>query len=232
MTLAPLVQPAVGGTSRRMRNKQRRRADIRQAAQSLFVRHGFDAVTVADVARAAGVSLQTVYNHFPSKEDLFFDGHTAWVQGPAQAVALREPGCRPLTALRRYLVADIRRAVRFESSPYGRHFLATVATTPTLTAKERELSHEAERLLRDELIHAGLDGSRGCGRSDRAVVTLASVIAGTWLTAMRVLRAEQRDSGGTSEARAEECAALAEEILGRLTPLAESSLQTQSSPAR
>lgn len=36
----------------------------------LFTGRGYDAVTVADVAEAAGVSAMTVYRHFPTKEDL------------------------------------------------------------------------------------------------------------------------------------------------------------------
>ena len=39
----------------------------------LFARKGFDHVTVAEVAEAANVSEKTVYNYFPTKEDLFFD---------------------------------------------------------------------------------------------------------------------------------------------------------------
>jgi AcrR family transcriptional regulator len=34
---------------------------------------GFDAVTVAEVAEAAGVSIKTVFNYFGSKEELFLD---------------------------------------------------------------------------------------------------------------------------------------------------------------
>jgi AcrR family transcriptional regulator len=38
----------------------------------LFARDGFDAVTVAEVARAAGVTEKTVFNHFETKEDLVY----------------------------------------------------------------------------------------------------------------------------------------------------------------
>lgn len=43
---------------------------IQAHAVRLFTDRGYDAVTVADVARAAGVSAMTVYRHFPTKEDL------------------------------------------------------------------------------------------------------------------------------------------------------------------
>jgi AcrR family transcriptional regulator len=53
--------------------KRRTREVIAQAAADLFREHGFAAVTVDDVARAADVSRQTVFNYFPSKEQMLFD---------------------------------------------------------------------------------------------------------------------------------------------------------------
>ena len=53
--------------------KQRRRTRISDAATALFYEHGFDAVSIADIAAAAGVSKMTVTNHFALKEDLIFD---------------------------------------------------------------------------------------------------------------------------------------------------------------
>src|SRR5215207_8355669 len=49
------------------------RGTIAAAAMALFGQHGYDGVTVADVARAAGVSEKTVFNYFPAKEDLVFN---------------------------------------------------------------------------------------------------------------------------------------------------------------
>jgi hypothetical protein len=68
--------------SPREARKARTRSDLRRAAQNLFAERGFDTVTVADVSAAAGMSVQTIFNHFASKEELFFDGRTAWVDGP------------------------------------------------------------------------------------------------------------------------------------------------------
>ena len=58
----------------RERKKRQTREAIAEAAMRLFQERGFDAVTVADVARAADVSEKTVFNHFPTKEDLVFLG--------------------------------------------------------------------------------------------------------------------------------------------------------------
>jgi AcrR family transcriptional regulator len=56
----------------RERKKRLTRAAIAAAAMTLFRERGFDAVTIADVARAADVSEKTIFNYFPAKEDLVF----------------------------------------------------------------------------------------------------------------------------------------------------------------
>jgi AcrR family transcriptional regulator len=62
------VEVAVEGL--RERKKRQTREAIAEAAMTLFQAEGFDAVTVADVARAADVSEKTVFNYFATKEDL------------------------------------------------------------------------------------------------------------------------------------------------------------------
>lgn len=55
-----------GGARRRRRADQTRR-DVLAAARTLFVRNGYAATTVADIAAEAGVALQTVYSAVGSK---------------------------------------------------------------------------------------------------------------------------------------------------------------------
>ena len=54
--------------------KQRTREEILDAAVELFAPAWFDEVTIADIAAQAGVSQQTVVNHFGSKIDLYLTG--------------------------------------------------------------------------------------------------------------------------------------------------------------
>ena len=63
--------PAPAGL--RERKKAQTRRAISDVATRLFMERGFDAVTVAEVADAAGVSIKTVFNYFGSKEELFLD---------------------------------------------------------------------------------------------------------------------------------------------------------------
>ena len=56
----------------RERKKQRTREHIAATARRLFAERGFERVTVAEVAREAEVAEKTVFNYFPTKEDLFY----------------------------------------------------------------------------------------------------------------------------------------------------------------
>jgi AcrR family transcriptional regulator len=82
----------------RERKKRQTREAIAAAAMELFLEHGFDAVTVADVARAADVSEKTVFNHFATKEDLVFARGGEQLARRADAIRNRPPGV-PLTRL-------------------------------------------------------------------------------------------------------------------------------------
>src|SRR6195952_5891841 len=75
------------------------RAKIREVANRLFMERGYDAVTVAEVAREAGVSSVTVFNHFPRKEDLFLDRSDDAIGFLRGAVRNRAADLDVLTAL-------------------------------------------------------------------------------------------------------------------------------------
>lgn len=58
--------------SLRARKQSRTRHDIVEAALELFARHGFDAVTVTDIARRAEIGRTTFFRYFPDKQDVLF----------------------------------------------------------------------------------------------------------------------------------------------------------------
>jgi AcrR family transcriptional regulator len=89
----------------RERKKRRMRETIARAAMKLFAARGFDAVTVADVARAADVSEKTVFNYFPSKEDLVFGGRAERRAAIIESIRERPAGASLVEPLRR-LTAD------------------------------------------------------------------------------------------------------------------------------
>jgi AcrR family transcriptional regulator len=178
-------------SDRRARKKAQTRAQIRDSAQRLFAEQGFDAVTIADVAEAADVAVQTVFNHFATKEDLFFDGYTPWVEGSPDAVRSRPAGEPPLSALRaftRALFADI----TARSDTYERRrYVAVLNESPALLAYELRLLQRAEAGLCAALTEAwAADGHR----SAADVQVSAALSAALWVAATRSLLRELRNA--------------------------------------
>jgi AcrR family transcriptional regulator len=211
-------------TDRRARKKAQTRELIRSVAHRMFAERGFNTVTIADVAREADVAVQTVFNHFATKEELFFDGRVTWVDGPADAVRSRGRNVPALTALRAHLVAAVHDLVSSHSAPEHSCYIATLQASDPLRVQERELVHEAEVRLRAALLEAWTTGTA----RDEAVPpdpdATAPLVAATWLAATRSLIVTQRpnltegaDPGQTATAAAER----ADRVLGRLEQVVE-----------
>ena len=86
----------------RERKKRATRQLISNVASGLFVERGFEEVTVAEIAEAAGVSKMTVFNYFPRKEDLFLDRHADRLRELTDVVRSRPAGVSAVSALRGY----------------------------------------------------------------------------------------------------------------------------------
>ncbi|HET7421149.1 MAG TPA: helix-turn-helix domain-containing protein [Candidatus Dormibacteraeota bacterium] len=144
-------------TGLRERKKQRTRQEIFDAARRLFQRKGFDAVTVAEVARAADVSEVTVFNYFPTKEDLFYGGMQFFEEQLIEAVRNRPPGESAVKAFRHALLGG---AGRLELAQSADAILAAgrlVSASPALQARERDIVDRFTRRLADLLAGAGGD---------------------------------------------------------------------------
>jgi AcrR family transcriptional regulator len=84
----------------RERKKARQRELIADTAAALFGERGFDDVSMIDVARAADVSEQTIYNYFPTKQNLVLDRADEYRELYARAVLDRSDHESPADALR------------------------------------------------------------------------------------------------------------------------------------
>ena len=133
----------------RERKKEQTRQAIRQAAVRLFAEHGFDAVAVAQVADEANVSAATVYNYFPSKEDLVFAGMEVFEAELIAAIRGRESGESVLAAFRRFILEI--RGLLASKRPEDAQRLATVSrivtASPALRAREREITAQYTQAL-------------------------------------------------------------------------------------
>ncbi|MGH9227247.1 MAG: TetR/AcrR family transcriptional regulator [Acidimicrobiales bacterium] len=113
----------------RQRKKQRTRQLIADAAARLFAERGYEQVTVVDVARAAEVAEQTVYNYFPTKEHLVLDRDEALRDRLVQLVRERPTGVSPAAAIRQEALAfvDGIRLVPADQVRGGLGYLAAVS---------------------------------------------------------------------------------------------------------
>ncbi|BAJ31785.1 MULTISPECIES: TetR/AcrR family transcriptional regulator [Kitasatospora] len=171
-------------TGLRATKKQQTRTAIADAALPLFLAHGFDRVTVAEVARHAGVSTNTVFNYFPTKEDLFFDRQAEVERYLAALVdPLPAGSCCPAAAVRDDLCAALGRldpAVGLAQDAAA--FFRTVEASPALRAREREIGERAEAALAAALRTAAP------GAAPSAAPLLAGALAGLHRAALRELR--------------------------------------------
>jgi AcrR family transcriptional regulator len=131
--------------------KQETRREIAETAMRLFVERGFDHVTVAEVAADARVSEKTVFNYFPTKEDLFFDEVPAREAALAAAIRDRAAGESIVAALHRLQEADCGRL----STPGFAIFARIIEESPALQAKELEVMARLTETLA-AAIHAEL----------------------------------------------------------------------------
>jgi len=129
--------------------KLQTRQEIADRAMQLFVKRGFDRVTVAEVAQAAGVSEKTVYNYFPTKEDLFFDEVPAREAAIVAAIRDRRDGDSILSALRRLQAGECGRLC----SPSFATFARIIEESPALQAKELEVMARFVHVIA-ETLHA------------------------------------------------------------------------------
>jgi AcrR family transcriptional regulator len=125
------------------------------AAADLFARHGYDTVAMTQVAKAAGVSEQTLYNYFPTKESLVFDRSEVFTESLLRALAEREPGKGVIDAygewLDRFILGDTaRRAVE---SPGGMPRLTSASDA--LHRALLDLAHRIADNLTTQLIESG-----------------------------------------------------------------------------
>jgi AcrR family transcriptional regulator len=146
-------------TGLRERKKQQTKQAIFDAARRLFAERGFDEVTVAEIASAADVSEVTVFNYFPSKEDLFYGGMQFFEEQLLEAVRTRPRGESAIKALRRRLLESsdgLRTKERIAAIVKAAEM---VSASPSLVAREREIVERYTRRLAELLAAETKTGS-------------------------------------------------------------------------
>lgn len=176
------------GRSLRDRNRARVRAEIVSAARRLFLRYGYAATSVEQVADAAGVSPRTVFRHFPRKEDLVFHRHAEEI-GRFRRLLDEQPADRPTLDALLDALLGLLQLERDEAEPDGGQLLELLEQEPELARRDELLvaDHHAAVLgfLRGRL---GDGGGGAAGELDAAAEQRAELLAGCFMGSIHAAR--------------------------------------------
>jgi AcrR family transcriptional regulator len=112
--------------------KARTRRLIADAAARLFAERGYEQVAVSDVARAAEVSEQTVYNYFQTKEQLVTDLHGHFEEELARLIRTRQPETSPAAAIRERVLDAVDGIRRYPAEQWRGELGYLAAISPTV----------------------------------------------------------------------------------------------------
>ena len=181
---------------RRTRKRLATRQAISDAATRLFMERGFDRVTIDEIAEAADVGRMTVFNHFPRKEDLFFDREQEAREVAFEAIRSRPSGMSPIAALGRLAHQMVEQ--RHGSFPL---FVETQAFVETSLASE--VLKARARQMRDDFVHAlasVLAEEAEQPQGDADAYLAATLITSTWSIAFARAHALLSAAGNSTEA--------------------------------
>ncbi|MGA5822400.1 TetR family transcriptional regulator [Kitasatospora sp. NPDC094028] len=140
-----------------LRERKKIQTGIRifRAAIALFAERGFDQVSVAEIAAAAEVSKMTVFNYFPSKEDLVMGPMEQHLDEPALTVRERAAGTSAVAAMRDRFIAAMERfdpATGLSDDPVVLDVVRLIYATPALALRAgAAFDHRAQSMLAEEL---------------------------------------------------------------------------------
>ncbi len=134
----------------RERKKAATRARILEVAGRLFEQHGYDAVTVAEIADAADVSVKTLFVYFRSKEDLAV-ADTGLLDAVVTAVRDRAPRITPAQAVGAVLGAALDAPDQASTGIEG--YFRRAGDAPALRSRLLRLWAEYEDAVAEVLAH-------------------------------------------------------------------------------
>ncbi len=203
----------------RERKRQRTHDAVSTAAVALFLKHGFDRVSVADVAAAAEISKPTLFRYFPSKEDLVLH-RIADHQGEAARVVRQRPARQsPVAALHAHFLDGLARrdpVTGLNDHPEVLAFHNMVFSTPSLSVRVNEYIARDEEALAGALVEtAGARDDLTARLAAAQILAVQRVLAReNW---RRLAGGETADSWyGTAKAAADDAFGLLTSGLGRL----------------
>jgi AcrR family transcriptional regulator len=150
----------------RERKKARTRQVISDVAARLFAERGYEQVAVSDVAREAEVSEQTVYNYFPTKEQLVTDRDQLVQDELSRLIRARAPGTTPAAAIRDFVLDTVEGIRRVPAGQWRGEIGFLAAISPTvhriaLEMSDRQATAVAAAIAETDAVTAEIAKLRG-----------------------------------------------------------------------
>lgn len=158
----------------RERTRQAVQADIAAAAMRLFLDHGFDAVTMDQIATEVGISRRSLFRYFATKEDIVLGDLAERGRIVQAALAARPEGEGPWEALRAALVVLTEQPAYTVETAIGISHM--FHSTPSLRARHVEKQLQWMELLVPH-IETRLGIEPGGAPDPRAQALVASALA-------------------------------------------------------
>src|SRR5215470_647850 len=160
-----MTEPSTG-PGLRERKKARTRQAIADAAARLFAERGYEQVAVADVARAAEVSEQTVYNYFPTKDQLVTDRDQLVQDELGRLIRTRAPATTPAAAIREFVLDTVEGIRRIPAGQWRGELGSLAAISPavhrlSLQMSDRQASALAAAIAETETVAPEIAKLRG-----------------------------------------------------------------------
>jgi AcrR family transcriptional regulator len=181
----------------RERKKLRTRRLLSETARRLFSERGFEQVSIAEIAREAEVSEQTVFNYFPTKEDLVYSGLTGFEEQLLAAIRERPAGHTVLAAFGDFILQP-RGLLATEDESTARELIGVtrlIAASPALLAREQQIlarfTETLAKLIAEET---------GARQGDLRPHVVANALIGVHRALIAYVR-EQLDAGDTDRRR-------------------------------
>jgi AcrR family transcriptional regulator len=190
------LDAGAGPEGLRERKKRLTRRLISDTATVLFLEGGFDAVRVADVAAACGVSEKTVYNYFPTKESLIFDRFEDIEADVRRALGPEAAPIGPVDAAVAVIVADLRRRDGAFDPTLIRRFGDLVERTPALRAAQQDMT---ARMV--QVAAQAMAARAGVNPEDPEPQVAANAIVGLWRVQFRSMHRHAEGSGSPAHLR-------------------------------
>ncbi|WP_314177924.1 TetR/AcrR family transcriptional regulator [Streptomyces winkii] len=128
---------------------------LTQAALELYTEHGYDNVTVTQIAERAGITRRSYFRYFPDKREVLFAGSERLPAAIREAVLDARQTGSPLSATLEALAQVGTALVEHIDRTAERR--AVIASSPELQERERTKLAAVTSAIQDALLQRGVD---------------------------------------------------------------------------